>query len=90
MYLFGFFCLFLALSYGVQWPKAKEGYERPYWLHLMMRWGHSAVWLLLAISCFLWYWQYNAIGGQIAANAMILYLIFVAAYMYDRRVAKNL
>lgn len=88
MYLFGFFCLILALIYAVQWPKA-VGRERPFGLHLLLRWGHAGVWLLLAASCFLWYVGYNPVGNQLAANAMILYIMFIIGMLYDRRAGKN-
>ena len=89
MYLFGFFCLFLMLGYVVQWPRPKAGQKRPFWLHLLLRWGHAAVWLLLAAACFLWYAGYNPLGNQLAANAMIVYIIFIVALFYDRRAAKG-
>lgn len=88
MYFFGVFCLILALIYAVQWPKA-VGRERPLIAHLIMRWGHALVWLLLAASCFLWYVGSNPLGNQLAANAMILYLIFIIAFMRDKREEKN-
>ncbi len=88
MYVFGILCLVLALSYGVQWPKA-VGRERPFLTHLIIRWGHSLVWLLLAIACFLWYVGSNPLGNQLAANAMILYIIFIIVLLRDRRMAKK-
>lgn len=89
MYLFGFFCLFLTLSYAVQWPKAEKGRERPSWLHVIIRWGHPLVWLLLAAACFLWYWRFVSLGTQVAINAMLLYFVFIAAFVYDKQLAKR-
>lgn len=88
MYLFGFFCLILALIYAVQWPKAM-GRERPLITHLIIRWGHSLVWLLLAAACFLWYVGSNPLGNQLAANAMIVYVIFIIVMLRDRREEKK-
>ena len=44
--------MIVAAIYAVVWPRPKPGVERPAWRHVILRWGHSAVWLLLATSCF--------------------------------------
>lgn len=64
-------------------------WKRPFLTHLIIRWGHAAVWLLLAAACFLWYVGSNPLGNQLAANAMILYIIFIIVLLRDRRMAKK-
>ena len=68
------------------WPRPKQGVQRTFWRHLMLRWSHALVWLLLALSCFL---RPLALpGGRIIPNvlavlALAAYFSFIGALVTD-------
>ena len=85
---FGVICLIVAAIYAVVWPQPKLGFERPPWRHLILRWGHTAVWLLLAASCFVRSTDSaSAIGpaNVLALLGGLLYASFIANTVIDRR-----
>ncbi|HEX9265869.1 MAG TPA: hypothetical protein VF965_00145 [Candidatus Limnocylindria bacterium] len=81
-------CLIVAAIYAVYWPRPKPGTVRPVWRHVVLRWGHSAVWLLLAMSFFLRGADGDSLAGQANVLALaggLLYAVFIAVAVMDRR-----
>ena len=78
-------CLVVAAIYAVIWPRPKpEAPARPLWRGLILRWGHSVVWIALAGSSFV---RPNAEGvaNVLALVGGLLYALFIAAVVLDRR-----
>jgi len=78
----------VATSYAFVWPRPKPGVVRPVWRHAVLRWGHTAVWLLLAASCFLRSGEGETVAGPANALALlggVLYVGFIASTAIDRR-----
>ena len=79
----GSICLAVATLYFFVWPKA-PGRARSRFTHLIIRYFHSLVWLLLAAACF----------GRILSHAatkifglaaLFIYLVFIGAIALERR-----
>lgn len=85
LYLWGLICMAIAGLYAVLWPKPRPGQVRPAWAHLVLRWFHSLVWLLLAVACFLWALDLAAYAYGIAWLALPAYLAFITVTLLDRR-----
>jgi hypothetical protein len=80
-------CLIVAAVYGVFWPHPKPGAVRPLWRHIVLRWGHTAVWVVLAMSFFLRSLDADGLVGQanvVALAGGVLYTVFIAAAFIDR------
>ena len=85
--LVGGACLIVAAIYGVYWPRPKPGTVRPSWRHVLLRFGHTGVWLLLATSFFLRGADGDSLGGQANLFALaggLLYAVFIAVAFVDR------
>ena len=85
--LVGGACLIVAAAYGVFWLRPKPGTVRPLWRHVVLRWGHTAVWVLLAASFFLRSLDADGLVGQanvVALAGGLLYAVFIAAAFIDR------
>lgn len=85
----GLLCLVVAAVYTVVWPRPRDpaARTRPAWRHLVLRWGHALVWLLLALSCFVR--PARSLGGPATANALALlaliaYVLFLGMALADR------
>ncbi len=85
----GGLCLVVAAIYTVVWPRPRDptARARPAWRHLVLRWCHALVWLLLALSCFVR--PARSLGGSATANvlellALVAYVIFLATAVVDR------
>ncbi len=85
----GVLCLAVAAIYTVVWPRPRDpaARARPPWRHLVLRWCHALVWLLLALSCFVR--PARALGGPAMANVLGLvslvgYVVFLATVVVDR------
>jgi hypothetical protein len=79
-------CVVIAAIYAVVWPRPKGSVPLPLWRHLLLRWGHSAVWLLLAMS-FLARTAGDtatAAANGIAISALALYVVFLVAAFAGR------
>jgi hypothetical protein len=79
-------CVVIAAVYAVVWPRPKGGAARPPWRHLLLRWGHSAVWALLAVS-FLARTAGDtatAAANTLAIAALALYAAFLVVAFLDR------
>ncbi len=86
----GGICLVIAAIYVVVWPRPRDAAAaraRPAWRHLILRWFHALVWLLLALSCFIR--PSRPLGGAATANvlaslALVTYVIFLGTAVADR------
>ncbi len=87
--VWGGLCLLVAIVYTVVWPRPRRSgalHVRPAWRHVILRWCHALVWLLLALSCFI---RLSPRLGEPAANslaglALLVYLIFLGTWLGDR------
>jgi hypothetical protein len=93
-YVWGLLCLMVAAIYLVVWPRParKSGAPaRPLWRQFVLRWFHSLVWALLALSCFVQASQIagsRAVGGALAVLAGVMYLVFMGALVADARMRR--
>ena len=85
----GALCLVIASIYTVVWPRPRypAARTRPACCHLVLRWCHALVWLLLALSCFVR--PARSLGGPATANALALlaliaYVLFLGMALADR------
>ena len=86
LYFWGALCLVVALIYAVIWPKPRPGAApRPALTHLILRWGHSLVWVLLAVAAFLASAGVTSAAGVLAPAARLIYLVFITTYQMERR-----
>ena len=81
-------CAIVAAIYAVLWPRPKAGMSRATWRALLLRWGHSAVWVLLAVSFLMR--ASDTIGVAAQANLIailggLLYLTFLVTLVIERR-----
>jgi len=84
----GILCLAVAVAYIIKWPRPKPdrpGPPRSSLVHIILRWFHSAVWLLLALACFLWASGPSTLANGLALLALIVYLVFLFTLLTDRR-----
>ena len=88
-FLWGSVCVVVAFIYTVVWPrpKAADTSARSLWRHVILRWFHALVWVLLALSCFIRPSQW--LGGTATANglallALLVYGIFLVTVLRDR------
>jgi hypothetical protein len=81
----GIGCLAIAVAYYRIWPQPglKRSQARTQWQHIVLRYFHSLVWVLLAAGCFLAGAGYN-IGLWIAASALPVYIVFLVMVIQDR------
>lgn len=78
----GAICLGLGAVFVVFWPYAKATAKVSSLRYFLLRWGHAAVWGLLALACFVRVWLGPAGGfpAQIAALlALLMYFGFMGA-----------
>jgi hypothetical protein len=93
-YVWGLLCLAVAAVYVVVWPRPpRQGgaAARPRGRQFILRWFHSLVWLLLALSCFVHASQIAGtatVGRALAALAGLMYIVFLSALIADLRVRR--
>ncbi len=93
-WVWGLLCLVVAAIYLVVWPRPPRtsgALARPPWRRFVLRWFHSLVWALLALSCFIQASQIaggGVVGGVLAVLAGLMYLIFVGALVADLRIRR--
>jgi hypothetical protein len=93
-YVWGLLCLVVAAVYLVIWPRpSRKGGApaRPRWRQFVLRWFHSLVWLLLALSCFVRASQLAgsaAVGSALAVLAALMYIVYMGALVADLRVRR--
>ncbi|MFN8464235.1 MAG: hypothetical protein U0X20_01730 [Caldilineaceae bacterium] len=81
----GIGCLAVAVAYYRIWPQQspKRLQGRTQWQHIVLRYFHSLVWVLLAAGCFLAGAGYN-IGLWVAGLALPVYIYFLVMVVQDR------
>ena len=82
----GILCLGVGVAYYVIWPfpNPKRTQPRTPWQHLVLRYFHTLVWVLLAAGCFLAGYGLGALGGIVALLALPTYVIFLVVLVQDR------
>lgn len=84
-WIWGLLCVAVAAIYWRVWPRPAKGQrKRAAWLAGVLRYGHSLVWLLLALACGLFQFGAEVAGIVAGRAALITYLVFVGAFAYDR------
>jgi tryptophan-rich sensory protein len=84
-------CLVLAGVYVFVWPRPRteeEAARRPVWRHVVLRWLHPGIWLVLGASFAVRaapIAEAASIGNQIASLAFILYIVYIVVYLADRK-----
>jgi hypothetical protein len=76
MFAWSALCLLVALVFVVIWP-ADRAAKTSGLLWTTLRWGHAIVWVLLALSCFVWGFGELGPASMIAALAGVVYLAFI-------------
>ena len=83
-------CLAIALIYYFVWPKPKQnGMERPCWAQFLLRYGHSAVWVLLGVVCLIWPTGGTGLAQVLGLLALIVYGAFLVTMVWYRRKVKR-
>jgi hypothetical protein len=82
--------LVIAVVYYFVWPKpVNDINSRPFWRHVILRYFHSMVWVLLAISFLLRLTVGDplgvVLGDVMAMTAFVVYLVFLAIATIDKR-----
>lgn len=83
----GTVCLAVAVFYLFKWPRPKPdraGAPRSALAHIVLRWFHSAVWLLLALACYLWAPGPSRVATALAVAALAVYAVFLFTLLADR------
>jgi uncharacterized membrane protein YhaH (DUF805 family) len=84
--LWGVLCFVIATVYYYVWPKPEpKARPRPLWMHLILRYAHSVVWVTLAFVCALVYAGQMALAEPLAYLALLLYATFMIVLFIDRR-----
>ncbi len=83
-------CLVVAAIQMVIWPRPKENTRpRPLWRHLILRWAHGLVWLLLALSCFMRPGSLAASANSVAMAGLLVYVAYLATLAIDRKMTTS-
>ena len=85
--LWGVGCLVIAVVYYQIWPmpNPKRLEPRTTWQHMVLRYFHSLVWVLLAAGCFLGGFGYSMVGLVLASLAIPTYIVFLVVLLQDRQ-----
>ncbi len=85
--LWGIGCLAVAFAYWRLWPQptVKRTQPRTTRQHLVLRYGHFLVWLLLAGGCFLAGAGWATIGLILAFASLPVYIVFLVMLVQDRQ-----
>ena len=80
-------CLAVAAVYYQLWPQPspKRKEPRTRFQHLMLRYGHMLVWLLLAGGCFLAGAGFVPFGLGLAFLSLPVYIFFLVMLVQDRQ-----
>jgi hypothetical protein len=76
----GIGCLIVAGIFAVAWPRKKIGIANGA-RYLIVRWGHSLVWVFLGLSCFIRILGNSGTADMMAFLALPTYIIFLLALM---------
>ncbi|MBW7882423.1 MAG: hypothetical protein H3C34_07275 [Caldilineaceae bacterium] len=85
--IWGVICAAIAAAYFFIWPRPhpKRAKPRPALTHLVLRYGHTLVWALLATGCFLAAADTDGPGRWIASAAIPVYLAFLVFLVRDKQ-----
>jgi hypothetical protein len=75
----GLACFAVAAVFSVVYPhRAVVG-----WRHVVLRWGHAGVWVLLGLSCLLRAWMpgHPGLANVLAGLAAAAYAVFLIALL---------
>ncbi|MBE2240705.1 MAG: hypothetical protein IAE81_23155 [Caldilineaceae bacterium] len=83
----GMLCLAIAVAYYYIWPRPDPRRLAPRTTreHIVLRYFHSLVWVLLAAGCFLAAASLGDLGRWIALLGIPVYIIFLVYVVRDRR-----
>lgn len=83
----GTLCILVATLYAAVWPRPRPGTTRVGWHHLVLRWGHTVVWVLLALACFTRAFApaLESLADSFASLAFFSYALFLTVFFLDRR-----
>ncbi len=83
----GLGCLAVAVAYYRLWPQPspKRTQPRSQFQHLVLRYGHTLVWLLLAGGCFLAGAGFVPTGLALAFLSLPVYILFLVMLLQDRQ-----
>lgn len=80
--LYGMACLLLAFAWLIAWPRARAPERGP--RRVILRWGHSLVWLMLALAAFIGGTGVLgglATAGPLAFAALLLCILFLGTLL---------
>ncbi len=79
-------CLGIAAAYYFIWPKPKAGQSRTPTQHVIVRYGHSLVWVLLAVACLLWAGDsQSGLASLLGLAALGTYVLFMITLFASRK-----
>lgn len=79
-------CLAVGVVYLFLWPKPGDR-ERDRFTHIVLRWFHAAVWLLLAVAALLAAAGSETIAAVAILVGVLMYVIFLVTMVRDQREA---
>lgn len=82
----GIICIAISVIYFFIWPKELVS-NLPQFQFIILRWFHSLVWILLAISFFLRYIKFeykNIIVDGLGYAALLVYVIFIVTFLLNK------
>jgi uncharacterized membrane protein YkvA (DUF1232 family) len=94
LFTLGLVCLALAVLWYFVWPKDNTpeplkqvpGYRpRPAWMHDVLRWFHTLVWMLLAAAVLFADAEQPTLVSACALLAGVFYVVFVVTLIKDRQ-----
>jgi hypothetical protein len=86
--LWAMICLGIAAVYYYIWPRPhpRRATPRTTWRHVVLRYFHALVWVLLAAGCFAGMAGLSTLGLLLALAALPTYAIFLVTLLRDRQV----
>jgi hypothetical protein len=80
----GIVCLLVAGVFAVAWPRNKVVLANRT-RYIILRWGHSLVWVFLALSCFIRIPGNSGLADLVAFLALPTYMIFLVTLTQKER-----
>ena len=82
----GILALGIAGAYFYLWPRPSPNRSKPRtaWQHIVLRYFHSLVWVLLAFACFIGALGPGEYGRWVALAAIPVYIVFMVMLVRDR------
>jgi hypothetical protein len=78
-------CLAVAVLYLFIIPKKANSSSITSTEKVILRFGHSAVWILLALACLLAYFKLNGVAKIISISSLLVYLTFMFTVLKTRK-----